>query len=120
MRYKTTQRTLDMIFSQLNISKMSSNSELSVQKFIHDQGIHLMALQETGCWDKTKGLFTDSLIIQNDISGKTSLKGVALIVKKTLLPVKVDIEEPSDFDAIWSQTKTHFGGFNRHIPQCQQ
>ena len=105
MRFKITQSTLDMIFSQLNISKMSSNSELSVQKFIHDQGIHLMALQETGCWDKTKGLFTDSLIIQNDISCKTSLKGVALIVKKTLLPEKVDFEEPSDFDAIWSQIR---------------
>ena len=105
MRIKIIQNTLDMIFSQLNISKMSSNSELSVQKFIHDQGIHLMALQETGCWDKTKGLFTDSLIIQNDISCNTSLKGVALIVKKALLPEKVDIENPSDFDAIWSQIR---------------
>ena len=30
---------------------------------------------------------------------------MALIVKKALLPEKVDIENPSDFDAIWSQIR---------------
>ena len=94
-----------MIFSQLNISKMSNNSELCLQKFIHEQCIQLLALQETGCWKATNAFFKDSVIIQNDPSGKTNLKGVALIVKKSLLPEKVDMEESCEFDVIWCQIR---------------
>ena len=94
-----------MIFSQLNISKMSKNSELCLQKFIHDQSIQLMALQETGCWNVTGGFFKDSMIIQNDMSGKNNLRGVALLIKKSLLPEKVEIEESCDFDVVWCQIR---------------
>ena len=94
-----------MIFSQLNISKMSNNSELCLQKFIHEQNIHLLALQETGCWKATNAFFQDSVIFQNDISGKTNLRGVALIVKKSLLPEKVDMEDSCEFDVTWCQIR---------------
>ena len=96
-----------MVFSQLNISKMSSNSELSLQKFLHEQEIHLMALQETGCWEPTDGLFNDKIIFRNNIVGNNTLKGVAIIAKKTLCPEAVQIGDAAavGFDAIWCQIK---------------
>jgi len=94
-----------MIFSQLNIAKMSSNSELCLQKFIHDHRIQLMAIQESGCWEPTKEFFKDYTIIQNDISGKNNLRGVALIVKNDLLPEPVDIGDTSYLDTVWCQIR---------------
>ena len=95
-----------MIFSQLNISKMSVHSELSLQKFIHDQDIKLMALQETGCWKPTDGFFGDNVVMKKDTTSRNNpnLRGVALIVHKDLLPETVDIGG-TDVDAIWCQIK---------------
>ena len=83
---------------------MSANSELSLQKFIHDQGIRLMALQETGSWEPTKEFFKEKTIMKNNITGKDHLRGVALIVQKDLTPELVDIED-TNIDAIWCQIK---------------
>jgi len=83
---------------------MSAHSELSVQKFIHDQGIKLMALQETGCWEPTDGFFKDKRIMRNDTTNGNNLRGVALIVDKDLLPEAIAIES-TETDAVWCQIK---------------
>lgn len=64
-----------------------------------------MAIQESGCWEPTKEFFKDYTIIQNDISGKNNLRGVALIVKNDLLPEPVDIGDTSYLDTVWCQIR---------------
>ena len=92
-----------MIFSQVNISKMSSHSEVALQKFINDQNISLIALQETGKWKPTDGFFIDKQIIQNKCINDQM--GVAIIADKNLSPEHLDNIEDDSVDAVWCQLK---------------
>ena len=92
-----------MRFGQLNISKMSSHSESSLNKFIVEQNLSLMALQETGPWVQSDGLFRSYKIIQSNSSWKVSkgMSGVSLVIKDSLKPEKIDELDDELIDAVW-------------------
>ena len=94
------------LYSEVNkniISKMSPHSEIALQKFIHDHSISLMALQETGNWLPTNGLYSKQKVIQNKCINDQA--GVALIVDKKLNPEHIDTIEDDTVDAAWCQMK---------------
>ena len=82
---------------------MSPHSEIALQKFIHDHSISLMALQETGNWMPTNGLYSKQKVIQNKCINDQA--GVALIVDKKLNPEHIDTIEDDTVDAVWCQIK---------------
>ena len=89
-----------MIFGQINISKMSAQSEVALQNFICQQGISLMAIQKTGNWIPTDEFFVDKKVIHKT---DTNLAGVAIVADKVLCPEHVDTIEDESLDAVWCQ-----------------
>ena len=73
-----------MIFSQLNIAKMSVHSELVLDKFLNDQNITAIALQETGCWSPSAGMFQGRKIYKNKTDMSSVISGVALVLHESL------------------------------------
>ena len=41
-------------------------SESALQNFIHERGISLMAIQETGVWKPTEGFFENKKVMTKD------------------------------------------------------
>ena len=94
-----------MIFSQLNVSKMSKQSEMAIDHFMHDNKIFSMALQETGTWTPSTSSFKGKKIFSNTPDIQLGTSGVALIFDKRLSPEIIDELTDSDVDAIWCQVK---------------
>ena len=90
-------------FGQLNISKLSTHSELALSNFLETQGISLMALQETGPWEPLPDLFRNYSIYQNNLSNTNNLAGVALVIDNNLYPEEIADLGSSEVDAIWCQ-----------------
>ena len=95
-------------FCQLNVSKMSSNSELAIGKYLYDKNIKAMMVQESGHWNISTQPYAGYKVFSNDISYNPSkLRGVSLILKEELHPEPItDLASP-DFDGVWCQIKLH-------------
>ena len=94
-----------MIFSQLNVSKMSKQSEMAIDHFMHDNKISSMALQETGTWTPSASAFKGRKIFSKSPDIQLGTSGVALIFDQSLSPETIDELTNSDVDAIWCQVK---------------
>ena len=95
------------LFCQLNVSKMSINSEMVIDRFLGIHKIKAIALQETGCWNVSSGAFVGKKIFQNKTtsSSASTLSGVALIIDEDLKPELIHELSDDSVDAIWCQIK---------------
>ena len=97
-----------MIFSQLNISKMSIQTEIVTSHFMYTNGISLIALQETGNWNPSQEAFPGCKIFQNNTDNNSispSISGVALVANNFLQPEIITQLIDPDIDAVWVQIK---------------
>ena len=90
-----------MIFSQLNVNKMSTHSELTLDKFINDLDISAIALQETGSWIPSTGIFQGRKVYQNTTVSTDKIAEVALIIKEALKPEPIDVLRNDELDAVF-------------------
>ena len=91
---------------------MSIHSELALDKFVYDQNIMAIALQETGCWNPSKGIFQGRKIFQSKTDATSNSAGVALVIHNSLKPEQIEDITDDKIDAIWCQIRM---GNKRHI-----
>ena len=94
-----------MTFSQLNVSKVSTQTEIVLDRYMYTEGISLLALQETGCWQPSSDMFEGCKVFQNKHNTSSNLYGVAIIASKDLQPEVIDDLSDPTIDAIWIQVK---------------
>ena len=90
-------------FGQLNIAKMSVNSEMAVDKYIATQKIMSFAIQETGNWVPKTELFPGKKVFTNTSSDSVGLYGVALILHDTMRPEPISELLDTEVDAVWAK-----------------
>ena len=78
-----------MVFGQVNICKMSTQSECVLDRFMYTHNVQLLAVQETGYWSPSQGAFSNKKVFFNKKDNgqqQAHLAGVALIVDQNLVP----------------------------------
>ena len=94
-----------MTFCQLNVSKVSTQTEMVLNRYMYTEDISLLALQETGCWQPSSDMFEGYSIFQNKDDPRSDLYGVAIVANKELQPEIIDELSDPTIDAIWIQVK---------------
>ena len=72
---------------QLNICGLSTQSTIALQKFLYDQDIKIMALQEVGSTPVPPHTFNNKqAFVINSVKVVNTTKGVALLIDNSLCP----------------------------------
>ena len=83
--------------SQVNIDGLSKHSKIALDKFIHDNNVDIIALQEVGSNQPTEDIFTKKKFFYH-----YGVKGVGLGISTKLKPEKVADLNNSDIDATFT------------------
>ena len=95
-----------MIFGQINIAKMSVNSEMALKKFILENDVLLMAIQETGNWNHSANGAPGYSAFHKAGDLNKGTAGVALLIHPTLEPEPIyELNDDDEMDTIWCQIK---------------
>ena len=84
---------------------MSTHSEIAINKFMFDNNIKAMMLQETGNWTPSAGAFAKTTVITNNVNLNSTLLGVSLVIDKSLDPEHIAELDDPEIDAVWCQIK---------------